>query len=136
MYHFKIFAGTLLVLGALDAVWLGLVAKDFYKSALRPIARMSGDSLAPVWPAAALVYVGIAAGVVAFVLPVAGLASPWQAVGWGAAFGLLVFGVYDLTNYATLQAWTLRLVAVDMAWGAGSCAVASLAAQRLAIWLR
>ena len=32
-------------------------------------------------------------------------------------FGLFVYGVYDLTNYATLKNWTLEFVLKDTLWG-------------------
>ena len=32
-------------------------------------------------------------------------------------FGLVSFGIFDLTNLAILSAWTSRFVVVDMAWG-------------------
>ena len=31
--------------------------------------------------------------------------------------GLVAYGTYDLTNLATVQAWTWRLALVDTAWG-------------------
>ena len=32
-------------------------------------------------------------------------------------FGLFVYGVYDLTNYATLTNWTMEFVIKDTLWG-------------------
>ena len=31
--------------------------------------------------------------------------------------GVFVYGVYDLTNYSTLEKWTLKFVATDTLWG-------------------
>jgi uncharacterized membrane protein len=39
----------------------------------------------------------------------------------------VAFGVYDLTNYATLDRWPLALTVVDMAWGACVCAAVTVA---------
>ena len=36
----------------------------------------------------------------------------------GLAFGAVVYGVYNLTNRATLPGWSWTLVAVDTTWGA------------------
>src|SRR2546422_11678728 len=84
----------------LDGIWLGLVMKGFHRDQLAPIARMAGGSIAPIWPAAILVYVLLAIGVAVFIVPRAtGVAS---AAATGALMGLVVYGVYDLTNYATL----------------------------------
>jgi uncharacterized membrane protein len=48
--------------------------------------------------------------------------SAAQAAGLGALFGL-VYGVYDLTNLATLRDWRVTLTLVDIAWGTCACAV-------------
>ena len=31
--------------------------------------------------------------------------------------GLLAYGTYELTNYATLRDWSIEQVALDMIWG-------------------
>ena len=100
----------------LDALWLGLLMNGFYKQQLAPLARMSGGNLTPVWPAAAVVYLFLALGVTVLVL--ARARSPLEALALGALLGLVIYGVYDFTNYATLRDWPLALVLVDVAWGA------------------
>ncbi|MEM8820535.1 MAG: DUF2177 family protein, partial [Pseudomonadota bacterium] len=35
----------------------------------------------------------------------------------GAFFGLLCYGTYAATNYATLRGWHPQMVASDLAWG-------------------
>jgi uncharacterized membrane protein len=58
-----------------------------------------------------------------------------SSLGWGALFGLIVYGVYDMTNMATLENWPVRMVWVDICWGCFLCGVttwfAALASQRL-----
>lgn len=44
----------------------------------------------------------------------------------GAFFGLAVYGVYNLTNNATLLGYSWTLVAVDMLWGASLFGILSL----------
>ncbi|MBL9083633.1 MAG: DUF2177 family protein, partial [Planctomycetales bacterium] len=44
-------------------------------------------------------------------------------------FGLVLYGVYDLTNLATLEKWSLRVTIADMIWGTVLSAV-------MACWLR
>lgn len=103
----------------LDALWLGFLMNGFYKQQLAPLARMSGGNLTPVWPAAAVVYLFLALGVSVLVL--ARARSPLEALALGALLGLVIYGVYDFTNYATLRDWPLTLVIVDVAWGAVLC---------------
>lgn len=108
----------------LDGIWLGLVMKTFYRDQLAPIARMANGGMAPVWPPAIAVYVLLALGVAVFVAP--RVSSGGSAALYGALFGLVVYGVYDLTNYATLAAWPASVTAVDIAWGATACALVSI----------
>ena len=54
---------------------------------------MSGDRLAPLWGPALFVYVLLAVGIVAFVIPRNGADA---SMARGALFGLVVYGVYDL----------------------------------------
>lgn len=107
----------------LDGIWLGLLMSSFYRTQLAPIARLSNGAFDPLWTPALLVYVLLSVGVAVFVVPRA--ASVVTAIAFGAMFGLISFGVYDLTNYATLAAWPLAVVLVDMAWGAFACGTAA-----------
>ncbi len=53
-------------------------------------------------------------------------ASLLSAAGWGALYGLIGYGIYDLTNRATLARWSLKMTVIDMAWGATLCATTAL----------
>ena len=60
----------------------------------------------------------------------------WQrAARLGALLGLVAYGTYDLSNWATLQGWSAALALMDMAWGtfltAACCTVGYLCAQRV-----
>ena len=107
----------------LDAVWLGLLMKNFYRDALAPIVRLSNGGIAPNWPAAFVVYVLLGTGIALFVIPRAPTVS--LAAGYGALFGLVVYGVYDFTNYSTLRQWPFVLTLADVAWGTAATAAAS-----------
>lgn len=113
----------------LDGLWLGWLMKTFYRDELAPIARVSGASLSPIWPAAFLVYVLLGAGMALFVQPRA--TSVASALAYGALFGVVVYGVYDLTNYSTLRQWPLAVTLADLAWGAFASAVCAAAVRAL-----
>jgi uncharacterized membrane protein len=109
----------------LDGVWLGLVVKNFYRDQLAPIVRLADGGIAPNWPAAFVVYVLLGIGIALFVIPHAPTVA--LAAAHGALFGLVVYGVYDFTNYSTLRQWPFVLALADVAWGAvasGLCAAA------------
>jgi uncharacterized membrane protein len=70
------------------------------------------------------VYALLGTGIALFVIPRASTVS--LAAVYGALFGLVVYGVYDFTNYSTLRQWPFVLTLVDVAWG--TCASAACAA--------
>jgi uncharacterized membrane protein len=109
----------------LDLVWFSL-AGGFFKGEIGSIARLAPDGSWDVRiGVAALAYFLMAIGLVVFVLPRA--TSLGAALGFGALFGFVSFGIYDLTNLATLSAWTWRFVLVDMSWGTSvNAAVAAI----------
>ena len=49
-----------------------------------------------------------------------------SALALGAIYGLVVYGVYDMTNMATLQDYGLKVAVMDMAWGTVLNAVGTL----------
>ena len=115
----------------LDGVWLGLLMKNFYRAQLAPIVRLAdGGGIAPNWPAAIVVYVLLGTGIALFVIPRATTVS--SAAAFGVLFGLVVYGVYDFTNYSTLRQWPFVLTLADMAWGAMASAAAAMAVRIVA----
>ena len=74
------YGAALLTLGVLDGLWLGVIAREFYRSQM------------------------------------------------------VAYGVYDLTNMATLKAWPAKLALVDVSWGTFITAMAGLAAYSAMTW--
>lgn len=101
----------------LDALWLGLVARGFYDSALAPLKRTV------FLPAAGLFY-SFYVGVI-LIYAVRGAKSLGSAARRGAGLGLVVYAAYELTNWAVLRDWPGVLVPVDTAWGVALTAAAA-----------
>jgi uncharacterized membrane protein len=98
-------------------IWLGFVARNFYKANL-------GHLLSPDvnWLAAFAFYFIYIAGILLFaVRPGLEAQSLAKACMWGALFGFFTYATYDLTNLATLRDWPLNVVVVDIAWGTVLC---------------
>jgi uncharacterized membrane protein len=96
-----------------DLLWLGLVAKDFYRAS---IGHLMGDGFNI--PGAIAFYLIYTVGVFIFAVNPALEAGDWQkAALMGALFGFFAYATYDLTNLATLKDWPLSLTLADMAWG-------------------
>lgn len=113
----KPFGAGLVTFLALDLVWIGLIANQFYKRELAAIARMDGDNFAIRLGPALVLYPLIILGLQLFALPRATPGVLWTSAAWGGLFGLVGYGIYDLTNYATLTNYSLRMTVVDMTWG-------------------
>lgn len=112
MKQIKLFFWIFSILVVFDILWIGVFAKNFYRSQIGELFRVS-----PQWPAAFMVWGLLAAGLIVFVLPRAFLATTFDAFLYGALYGFIVYGVYDLTNFATLAHWPLTVTLVDLAWG-------------------
>lgn len=132
----KIYLLTLFVFLAVDLTYLGILMAGFYKSQLGSLARRSGDALTPVWWSAWVVYLLIPLGIVLFALPrVDGTRWVWSALSWGFIYGVVLYGVYDFTNHATLDRWPLKLTLADIAWGGVLCAGVTCFASWVKRWL-
>ena len=115
---------------ALDAVWLSVLGPRLYRPALGASMREQPDLLA-----AALFYLVYLAGVIGFAVrpalgPLGGGGA--TAATRGAAFGLVAYATYDLTNQATLAGWPWHVTLVDLAWGAAVTAAGATAGWRAA----
>jgi uncharacterized membrane protein len=123
-----LFAVALTTIVALDVFWLGLLMRRFYRRRFAPIARMSAGVMAPIWSAAALVYVLLALGIIWFAVPNPP-APVAVAAARGAVLGGVIYGFYNLTNHATLDGWSPDVTIVDTLWGTVLCAAATVAAS-------
>ncbi len=138
MWHsVKVFLFLPPLLLALDYIWLGVFASSLYKKELGPFLRMSGDSLQPIIWAALVVYIAIPLGIILFVLPrVSANNSAGSARLWGAIYGIVVYAIYDMTNYSLVRDWPLRVSLIDICWGGLLNAIGSVAAAWLNRWLK
>ncbi len=123
------YAGTFTTLLVADAIWLGVVARSFYRDQLGSMMLPQ-----PNFTIAALFYLFYAVAIVILaVMPGVKAGSIWMAIGYGAVLGLAAYGTYDITNLAVLKGWPVIVTVVDMVWGTlitAACAAAGYAAVR------
>ncbi|WP_339430783.1 MULTISPECIES: DUF2177 family protein [unclassified Pseudomonas] len=111
------YVATLVTFLLLDGIWLGLLMAPTYRELLGSL--MLEKPL--LVPAAVFYWLYVFGCVVFVVLP----ASSWQrAAKMGALLGLVAYGTYDLTNWATLRGWSVQVTLMDWMWGAFATAVA------------
>lgn len=119
------YGATALVMLALDALWIGLVARAMYQQGIGHL--MAQD---PRYAVAAVFYALFVVGLVIFVVAPGGQTGTWQSTLLrGALFGFFTYGTYDLTNLATLKDWPIGMSLIDMAWGATVSAAAGAAGK-------
>jgi uncharacterized membrane protein len=111
--HLWIWLLSLPFLLALDALWIGRIARRYYRRELGTLLRRD-IRLAP----AALFYViYLAALTVLVVAPAVEHGSVLRAAWTGGLLGLAAYGAYDLVNLATLAGFRRGMAVIDMAWG-------------------
>ncbi len=122
----------LLVFGVIDVIWLSVMAGRLYRPTL-------GDALLDGirWAPALLFYFAFPAGLIHFALmPALQAGAAMAAFVNGGLLGLLAYGTYDLTNYATLRRWTLTITIADLVYGTVVSALSTLAAYAGVLTMR
>lgn len=117
---------------AIDAVWLAIIARDFYRRRLGDLMREE------VWfGVAGLFYLFYAIAIVILVVVPAHRAGSLQhAIMLGAVLGLCAYGTYDVTNLATLRGWPVSVAVVDVIWGAILTSTVSAIGYATLTWIR
>ena len=129
----KLYIAALVPFLALDLLWLGVVAKSFYRRELGDLMRQ------PINKAAAFAFYFLyPMGLAVFVIPQAlslGGSGVSRAFVQGGLFGMFAYGTYDLTNLATLRGFSTKLALVDWVWGTVLTAtVAAIATAVIGGW--
>ncbi len=113
MNYLALYIVTVLVFLALDVIMLKKVMYPMFSS---NIGSMMLET--PKMGPAAVFYLFYVAGVLWFAsIPALQSGQPAQAFLGGFILGLLAFGTYEFTNFATLRGWAVQMVAVDVVWG-------------------
>ena len=113
---------TLIVFLIVDLAWLGIIAKNLYS---RYLGEFMTDSIN--WTAAIIFYLIFVAGLFIFVIyPSVENNSILRVIILGALFGIVTYATYDLTNLATLKAWPIQIVVIDIIWGSILSIIVSL----------
>ena len=124
------YGATVVVMLALDLIWLGVVAKSLYRNG---IGHLMADS--PNFVAGGAFYLLYPVGILLFAIAPTlwsgsrGLEPCSRVVLTGAMFGFFAYVTYDLSNLATLKGWPLHLALVDIAWGTAVTAAAAAAGR-------
>jgi uncharacterized membrane protein len=112
----KVYLASLPIFLGIDMLWITVISKSFYDKELAGFERTLRAMPAIV------VYLLIPLGVLLFAVPKAN-GNLLHALGWGALFGLVGYGIYDLTNHAIFTGFSLKLTIIDIIWGMTVCGI-------------
>lgn len=102
---------AVLVIG--DALWLGVIMRQFYQLHLGHI--LSGSVQ---WVPAVLFYCMYTVGVFYFAIQPHVMGGMGKVMFMSALLGAFAYATYDLTNHATVKDWPLIVTVLDICWGA------------------
>ncbi|WP_462320376.1 DUF2177 family protein [Halochromatium sp.] len=125
LFYLKLYLLTVPLFFLLDMLWLGVIARHFYRNNLNHLLSDRVD-----WPAAIIFYLIYIVGILLFaVAPGLAADSLRKTALWAAAFGFFTYATYELTNRATLPDWPMKVVIVDTAWGITLCTLVAIGAH-------
>lgn len=113
------FAVALLVFVILDGIWLGFIIKPTYSRLLNRFKLKKINLLSALFA-----YALLAIGISFFVVPI--VSSLANAFLYGALFGLIIYGVYDFTNFAIFENYEPSFVIIDILWGSIASGITTL----------
>jgi len=113
MEFLKIYSVALTIFLGIDAIWLTVVAKDFYAKHLGFIMTDKPNLIA------ALVFylINIVGITLLVIMPSLQEKTVTKVLLLSALYGLCTYATYDLTNMATLKNWPTIVTVVDLIWG-------------------
>jgi uncharacterized membrane protein len=119
----KIYLVGVVTCFGLDLLWLGVVARGFYKTEFGSLMRPDVQ-----WGPGILFYLVYVAALATFVaVPGVDRGSVARVAALGAFFGFAAYAAFDLTGLALLRDFPVRAAIVDLFWGATLSAVTSVA---------
>ena len=106
----KTFFIALLFFFIIDVFWIYFVATPMYKQEVGSLMELKV-------PPALIFYVVFLLGLIFFVINPNQNNTLLNVFLIGAFFGLVTYGTYDLTVYASMNIFSLKLVIADILWG-------------------
>jgi uncharacterized membrane protein len=107
------YIATGIAFAVIDSIWLRNMYMKLYQPAIGEVL-MKGVRMGP----AVAFYLLYILGIIIFAFTPALASGKWQtALVNGAMFGFFCYMTYDLTNFATLKVWSLKVTILDMIWG-------------------
>ena len=106
MFDFLMLLSAIVMI-SLDFVYLS-VMKGYF---MNQVKNVQGSALKLNYFGAAICYVFLVAGLNYFII------KPRKSISDAFLLGLVIYGVYETTNYALFSNWSIVSVIIDTLWG-------------------
>ena len=106
MFDFLMLVSAIVFI-SIDFVYLNVI-KDFFN---KQIKSVQGYDVKVNYLGVALCYIFLIAGINYFII------KPRKSVSDAFLLGLVIYGVYETTNYALFKNWSILTVIIDTLWG-------------------
>jgi len=107
MFNYKLLISAI-VFVSLDSIYLNLM-KDYFD---KQVEKVQGTKIKINFLGALLCYLFLITGLHYFII------QPKKSVQDAFLLGLIIYGVYETTNYAIFKDWSILSVIIDTLWGA------------------
>jgi uncharacterized membrane protein len=112
MFNF-LFLLSAIILIVTDFIYLNVI-KGYFNNQIKMV---QGSPVKINYLGAALCYVFLIIGINYFII------KPKRTVSDSFLLGIIIYGVYETTNYALLKNWSLFTVIIDTLWGGSLFAI-------------
>lgn len=106
MFDFLLLASAIIFI-TIDFVYLNVI-KDYF---INQIVKVQGSQPKINYFGAALCYIFLIVGINYFII------KPKKPINDAFLLGIVIYGVYETTNYALLKDWSIITVVMDTLWG-------------------
>ena len=106
MFNFLLLVSAIVFI-LTDFIYLNLMKGYFNKQ----IQNVQGSTAKMNYLGAALCYIFLIFGINYFII------KPHKSVSDAFLLGIIIYGVYETTNYALLKNWSILTVIIDTLWG-------------------
>jgi len=106
MFNFLLLVSAIIFI-VLDFVYLNLI-KGYFDNQIKMV---QGSPIKINYLGAALCYILLIFGINYFII------KPRKSVSDAFLLGIIIYGVYETTNYALLKNWKILTVIIDTLWG-------------------
>ena len=106
MFNFLMLASAIIFV-VIDFIYLNLI-KDFFS---KQIKSVQGSEIKVNLLGALLCYIFLIIGINYFII------KPRKSIQDAFLLGLVIYGVYETTNYALFKNWSIVTVIMDTLWG-------------------